>query len=91
MCGEPIRLVPAASDRAAADLAGRPPSYYTQLFTAHPSCTLREAAEETRELMRRIVSRAADSEVWYRYDGNDNLVEKSAAATRIELSAKGVT
>lgn len=43
ICGEPIRLIPSAKERARK--FGGEPSDYTRLFTQHADCTVRVRSE----------------------------------------------
>jgi hypothetical protein len=51
ICNKPIVLVPSAAERAARDTSHNPASYYTNLFTEHSECTLRQRAEGVSKLM----------------------------------------
>lgn len=54
ICGQPIILVPSASERAAKDVTGKPAAYYTSLFRQHSDCLLAKRAEDTAALMRKL-------------------------------------
>lgn len=50
-CGLPITLIPSAIERAAKDIAGNPPSFYTKLFTIHAQCQIDKRNKGVSELM----------------------------------------
>jgi tRNA U54 and U55 pseudouridine synthase Pus10 len=49
ICGEPIKLVPSAQERA--KTYGKTPEYYTNLFTTHSWCELHKREESLREFL----------------------------------------
>ena len=51
ICGEPIVLVPSATERAIK--YGGVPSDYIKLFDAHSSCALKERSEQVAQLIKR--------------------------------------
>jgi len=61
ICKLEIVLVPSASERAARH--GGKPSDYTRLFTEHAACTVSKRSAASVELMRRLVTEAAQRQV----------------------------
>lgn len=51
ICGNPIILVPSATERA--KKFGGKPSDYTDIFTTHATCAIAKRQAEVAELMRR--------------------------------------
>ncbi len=54
ICGKEIVLVPSATERAAK--FGGKPSDYTNLFTTHSECQVKQRSQASTELMRKIVA-----------------------------------
>lgn len=53
ICNKPIVLIPSAAERAKKDVAGRPASYFTNLFREHVECALRKREADTLGLTQR--------------------------------------
>lgn len=58
-CGQPIKLVPSAAERAAK--YGGQPGDYTRLFTAHGTCVVEARERDTRELIKRLANKQESS------------------------------
>ena len=54
ICGKEIVLVPSAAERA--KKYGGVPSDYTNLFTSHSECQVKQRSQASTELMRKIVA-----------------------------------
>ena len=64
ICGKPIILVPSAEERARK--FGGSPSDYIKLFDACAECLIAKRSNESKELMRKLVSDQKAAEVVYR-------------------------